>query len=193
MLIYYIAVQEYTLLLILSLITSLDTFAGVKDLNTVAQNIPLVELGMDLTMAVEIKQTLEYECDILLTAQDIRNLNFAKLMEMRDKDLERLKAEKKTDEQTEISGIQLLIRILRNEELSTETCMELQTRMNPRKIKVFLLPGIQGSGQIFNPLASKIKPIATALQYGIINAGSNHMSIPEYADHLLPVRICGRA
>ncbi|XP_018362103.1 PREDICTED: fatty acid synthase [Trachymyrmex cornetzi] len=150
---------------------------------TVAQNISLAELGMDSMMAVEIKQTLEREYDIFLTAQDIRNLNFAKLMEMRDKDLERQKAQnpETNEETTELSGIQLLLQILYNVDLPTETCMELQTRMDPRKIKVFLLPSIQGCGQIFNALASKIRPFATVLQYGL----ENTMSIPEYADHLL--------
>lgn len=140
-------------------------------------------------MAVEIKQTLEREYEIVLTAQDIRNLNFAKLMEIRDKNLERKQAQiQQNSEQTaEISGIQLLI--LGNDELSTETCRDLRTIMNPRKIKVFLLPGIQGCGHIFDPLAPKIKPITTALQYGTINTGRSHMSIPEYADYLLPVRI----
>jgi len=80
----------------------------------------------------------------------------------------------------------MFIRILDNEKLSTETCMKLETRMDPRKIKVFLLPSC---GKIFNPLASKIKLFATALQYGIINNGPNYMSIPEYADHFLPVRM----
>ncbi|XP_012541735.1 fatty acid synthase [Monomorium pharaonis] len=156
---------------------------GVKDLNTVAQDIPLTELGMDSTMAVKIKQALERECDIFFTAQDMANLNFAKLMEMRDRDLERQKADRqKGDDAAELSGIQLLIRMSNNEELFTDTCVELQTKMNPRRLKTFLLPGIQGSGHIFNPLASKIKPITIALQYGITNA---NMSIPEYADHLL--------
>lgn len=152
------------------------------------QHTSLAELGMDSKMAIEIKQTLEREYDILLTAQNLRNLNFAKLAEIREKDLERKKAQiKQTDKETdEVSGIQLLIRFLSNE-LSTETCMELETKVDPRKIKVFLLPGIQGCGQIFNPLASKIRPIATALQYGVTNTG--YMSIPEYADHLLPVCI----
>lgn len=166
----------------------------MKDLKTVSQNISLAELGMDSMMAVEIKQTLEREYDIFLTAQDIRNLNFAKLSEIRDKDLEREKAQnRQADEQiTELSGIQLLIRVLGNEVL-TEICMELQTKMDPRKIKVFLLPGIQGCGNVFDPLASKIRPIATALQYGMLCNESNPLSIPEYADHLLPVRIHERA
>jgi len=139
-------------------------------------------------MAVEIKQILEREYDILLTAQGIRNLNFAKLTEIRDNDLERKKKQaQQTEQKAEISGIQLLIRFLDNE-LSTETCLELETKMDPRKIKIFLLPSIQGCGQIFNPIASKIRPIAAALQYGITNT-NKYMSIPEYADHLLPVCI----
>ncbi|KYN01849.1 Fatty acid synthase [Cyphomyrmex costatus] len=157
---------------------------NINDSKTVAQYISLTELGMNSLMAVEIKRILECEYDIFLTAQDMRNLNFAKLVEMRDKDLERQKAQnQETDEQTvELTGIQLLLQILYDENLPTKACLELQTKMDPRKIKVFLLPSIQGCGQIFNPLASKIRPSAAALQYGITNT----MSIPEYADHLLP-------
>lgn len=40
----------------------------------------LAELGMDSMMAVEIKQSLEREFEIFLTAQDIRTLTFAKYM-----------------------------------------------------------------------------------------------------------------
>lgn len=36
----------------------------------------LAEMGMDSMMAVEIKQTLEREYDVFLTAQDIRSLTF---------------------------------------------------------------------------------------------------------------------
>lgn len=162
-------------------------------MDTVDEHTPLTELGMNSMMAVEIKQTVERDCDIFLTAQDIRNLNFAKLAEIRDKGLEREKAQtEQIDEKSnEISGIQLLIQIS-SKKSSTEICMELQTRMDPRKIEVFLLPGIQGCGDIFNPVASRIRPIATALQYGI-NIESNHISIPEYADQFLPVRIYERA
>jgi len=141
----------------------------------VDQYTSLTELGMNSMMAVEIKQTLEREYDIFLTAEDFRNLNFAKLTE-RDKELE-LENAQTVEQTTEIPTIQMFIQILGNEELSTETCLELETKMDPRKIKVFLLPGIQGCGKIFNSLASKIKSFATALQYGIINNGPNYMSI----------------
>lgn len=154
-----------------------------------AQHTSLTELGMDSMMAMEIKQTLERNYEIVLTAQDIRNLNFAKLMEIRDKNLEREQAliQQANEQTTEMSGIQLMI--LDNEELSAEICVNLPTRMDPRKIKVFFLPGIQGCGHIFNPMAAKIRPIASVLQYGITNTGRSHMSIPEYADYFLPVRI----
>jgi len=53
-------------------------------MKVVSQNSSLAELGMDSMMAVEIKQTLEREFDIFLTAQEIRSLTFAKLIKMSD-------------------------------------------------------------------------------------------------------------
>lgn len=52
---------------------------GIQDLKTISMHSSLAELGMDSMMAVEIKQTLEREFDVALTAQDIRGLTFAKL------------------------------------------------------------------------------------------------------------------
>lgn len=40
----------------------------------------LAELGMDSMMAVEIKQSLEREFEIFLTAQDIRTLSFSRFL-----------------------------------------------------------------------------------------------------------------
>ncbi|KPJ13004.1 Fatty acid synthase [Papilio machaon] len=62
-----------------------DTVAqimGIKDLKTVSQQVSLAELGMDSMMAVEIKQTLEREFEIFLTAQDIRTLTFARYIRL---------------------------------------------------------------------------------------------------------------
>lgn len=53
-------------------------FLGVRDVETVSKQASLAELGMDSMMAVEIKQTLEREYEVFLTAQDIRGLTFAK-------------------------------------------------------------------------------------------------------------------
>ncbi|KMQ97230.1 fatty acid synthase [Lasius niger] len=157
---------------------------GVTDIKTVSQHVSLVELGIDPMMIVEIKQTLERDFEVFLTTQDIRTLTFAKLAEIRGRDVEREQTQ--IDEQADISGMQLLIRITGNENLIPDICMELPTRKDWRKLEVFLLPGIEGCGHVFNPLASRIRPIATALQYGTNNIGLAHESIAEYADQLLP-------
>lgn len=51
-------------------------------MKTVSLHSSLAELGMDSMMAVEIKQTLEREFEVFLTAQDIRSMTFAKLAEI---------------------------------------------------------------------------------------------------------------
>lgn len=52
--------------------------SGIRDLKTVSFHSSLAELGMDSIMAVEIKQTLEREFEVFLSAQDIRSLTFAR-------------------------------------------------------------------------------------------------------------------
>ncbi|XP_077275953.1 fatty acid synthase-like [Temnothorax americanus] len=65
-----------------SLIKTVANILEIKDMKLVSKNSSLVELGMDSMIAVEIKQALEREFDIFLTAQKIRNLTFAKLNKM---------------------------------------------------------------------------------------------------------------
>ncbi|KAL6257977.1 hypothetical protein P5V15_011573 [Pogonomyrmex californicus] len=169
-----------------NIVEAVANVMAIKDFKSVPQQTRLVELGMDSMTVIEIKQTLEREYDMFLTAEDIRNLNFEKLVEIRDKNMKQDNAHIRETETVEIFGMQLLIQVLGKEDLTSEICMQLETMMNPRKVEVFLLPGIQGCGHVFNSLAPKIKSIATALQYGIIHIGSALTSIPEYADCLLP-------
>lgn len=146
-------------------------------------------MGMDSMMAVEIKQTLEREFDTFLTTQDIRNLNFAKLVEMDNSNSKGNVTQTKSNEApAELPGMQLLVRVLGNEDITPEICIELPTKRDTRKIKAFLLAGIEGSAQVFNPLVSKIRPITICLQHAIINIGLTHTSIPDIANYLLPVR-----
>lgn len=57
------------------------------DIDAIPRNVSLTELGMDSMIVVEVIHTLEKNFDTSLTAQDVRNLNFAKLREMEDKRL----------------------------------------------------------------------------------------------------------
>lgn len=164
-------------------------YAGLNDLKTVAQHVSLAELGMDSMMAVEIKQTLERNFEMFFIQQDVRNLTFSKLVEM-DKNAMKEKVETKNKENTtESSGMQLLIQLMKDEDITTDICLNLPTKKDPRKVDMFLMGGIDGCGYVFNSLAPKIKATGTCLQYGTHNIGLNHTSITDYAKHLLPVSI----
>lgn len=66
----------------LSLIKSVMKIMGIRDIKTISTNNSLAELGMDSLMSVEIKQMLEREFDIFLTAQELRAITFAKFQEI---------------------------------------------------------------------------------------------------------------
>lgn len=56
--------------------------AGIKDTKTVNTSVSLADLGMDSLMGSEIKQTLERNYDVVLSAQEIRGLTFGKLLDL---------------------------------------------------------------------------------------------------------------
>lgn len=55
---------------------------GIKNASTLDPNSTLAELGMDSLMAIEIKQGLEREFDIVLSTAEIRNMTIKRLKEM---------------------------------------------------------------------------------------------------------------
>lgn len=147
----------------------------------------LAELGMDSMMAVEIKQTLEREFEIFLTAQDIRSLNFAKLQEMAKKDAGACKkrAGDGGDGGEILTGLKLLVRLVGNTDVNPETCCKLATKDEADRAEVFILPGIEGIATVFNDLAPKIKPPACCLQMG--SDSESQESVTVMADRMLPV------
>ena len=64
------------------LLEAVANILGIKDANTVNPNYTLADLGMDSLLSTEIKQTLERNYDLILSAQEIRNLTFVKLTEL---------------------------------------------------------------------------------------------------------------
>ncbi|OXU23005.1 hypothetical protein TSAR_015483 [Trichomalopsis sarcophagae] len=175
----------------LNVVDTVLNIMGLKDLKTVSPHTSLAELGMDSMMAVEIKQTLEREFEIFLTAQDIRGLNFAKLQEMQSKDADSNKKRGGgADSEVEIlTGMKLLVRIVGDQVPNPQTCYQLETK-NEDRSEIFLIPGIEGVGTVFNNLAPKIKAPASCLQLGVEN--NEEKSIHAMADKLLP-HILGRS
>jgi len=81
----------------------------------------------------------------------------------------------------------LLFGIVRNQDFLPEICLDLSTNEKDNSTHVFLLPGVDGCGSVFQKLASRIKFSATSLQYGNIGEAA---TIFEMADYLLMVYIC---
>nr|XP_050849711.1 fatty acid synthase-like [Vespula vulgaris] len=154
---------------------------GIKDLKTVSQHTSLAELGMDSMMAVEIKQTLEREYEIYLTAQDIRSLNFAKLMEMNNKEADKKNRNENTTKEI-LAGTKILMQLF-GEKLSSEIIIQLKTNPEEGRDEIFFIPGIEGYGSIFKTLESKIKSPASCFQ---LATNYELKTVEEMADSLLP-------
>ncbi|XP_071569274.1 fatty acid synthase-like isoform X1 [Temnothorax nylanderi] len=159
---------------------------GLKNINAVPQNVPLAEMGMDSMMAVEIKQTLEREFDISLTAQDIRTINFAKLRQMtitaeqgKIHDINKINT-------SNLEGLDMLIQRMKDSDLVPDILVELGTRKKIDRGNIFLLPGIEGCSSVYKSIASGIKSSATCLQHGVLNIPDGSHSVMKTAAYLLP-------
>jgi len=139
-------------------------------------------------MAVEIKQTLEREFDLFLTAQEIRSLTFAKLIEMSDTNVtdDNMRDKKKFDTQ-DPNSVKFLFGVVKDEDFISQTCFDLCTKRQKTKTQIFFIPGINGCGTVFNHLAPNIKFSATSLNYCTNNIDATNI-ISETTDHLINVR-----
>ncbi|KAI8043079.1 hypothetical protein M5D96_004405 [Drosophila gunungcola] len=63
----------------MSLIATIANIMGLRDVKSVSDRTTLFDLGMDSLMSTEIKQTLERHFDLVLSAQEIRQLTFSAL------------------------------------------------------------------------------------------------------------------
>lgn len=161
---------------------------GLKNINTVSHHSPLTELGMDSMMAVEIRQTLEREFNTFFSAEDVRKLNFFKLMELFNDDSQDEKdSSKVVHDGTDFAAIKLLVRLTADENMVSDVCVDFPAKWTGAKSEVYLLPGMEGCGNVFYPLVPKIEASVTCLQHGTYNVGATCTSINDIADCLLQV------
>ncbi|XP_032674560.1 fatty acid synthase-like isoform X2 [Odontomachus brunneus] len=169
----------------MNILETVANIMGLKDIRMVGRRTALSEIGMDSMMAVEIKQTLEREFDVHLTAQDIRNLTIEKLCKMADTDKSLGKESNRDEPIVDMEGIKSLLWLPKNLTIVPDICLELSTKHETDRERVFLIPGIEGCGSVFNWLAPKIKAPATCLQHGANNI-STCESVLQSAVTLLP-------
>ncbi|KAF9823811.1 hypothetical protein SFRURICE_006662 [Spodoptera frugiperda] len=167
-----------------NIVDAVAQIMGIKDLKTVSQQVSLAELGMDSMMAVEIKQTLEREFEIFLTAQDIRTLTFARLVE--------LTAQREAAASTSASrpaniegavGLRVLMRNFGEENTASEPLVympsmvsdgvEGEEAIHVMERVMFMLPGLEGCAAVLEPLCRRLKIKVCVLQLGVEHKNEN--------------------
>ncbi|OWR55047.1 fatty acid synthase [Danaus plexippus] len=161
-----------------NIVDAVAQIMGIKDLKTVSQQVSLAELGMDSMMAVEIKQTLEREFEIFLTAQDIRTLTFARLVELTAirEAAASTSATPRSNSSDITAGLRTFIRNFGNENLATEPFIYMPTMVSDGtetdvsvhedEAVMFMLPGLEGCAAGMAPLCKRLKIKICALQFG---------------------------
>ncbi|XP_072934221.1 fatty acid synthase [Epargyreus clarus] len=174
-----------------NIVDAVATIMGIKDLKTVSQQVSLAELGMDSMMAVEIKQTLEREFEIFLTAQDIRTLTFARLLELtaQREAAASTAASARTTAADGSAGLRVLVRNFGDENLVSEPIIYLPTMVSDgtegeetvgeSEAVMFVLPGVEGCVAGLEPLCKRLKVKVCGLQYGVEHRNDTIDSIVE--------------
>ncbi|KAI8441932.1 hypothetical protein MSG28_005604 [Choristoneura fumiferana] len=162
-----------------NLVDAIAQIMGIKDLKTVSQQVSLAELGMDSMMAVEIKQTLEREFEIFLTAQDIRTLTFAKLVELSaQREASASTTAVRPSDTVGAAGLRVLMRNFGDERVVSEPFVYMPTMVtdgtegheaihDTENPPMFMLPGLEGAAAVMEPLCRRLKSKVCVLQLGV--------------------------
>lgn len=164
---------------------------GIRDKRIVSPQSTLAELGMDSMMAVEIKQMLEQKFETFLTSQDIRTLSIGKLHELSQNNSEKeiISSDESKNDASPVNFKFMLIRVIGDEKLSEETVVKLPSQQGANMVvkknsTLILIPGIEGSSTVMEPLAKNLFWHVYCLQYS--NSHGQNNSISSIAQQLIP-------
>ncbi|XP_017118527.1 fatty acid synthase [Drosophila elegans] len=154
----------------ISIIDAVMNIMGIRDLKSVSLGTTLSEMGMDSLMAVEIKQTLERDFELVLSPHDLRLLTFQKLQEFTE-----AREKENTNEikmifasESKLLGMELLIRNLGDETNCDRTIIPLKTSAAPSKQSLppnIIIPGLEGTaGRAWYQIGSSLQSRAVVLQ-----------------------------
>ncbi|KAH1010150.1 fatty acid synthase [Dendroctonus ponderosae] len=166
-----------------NIVDAVANILGVKDLKSVPHHATLAEVGMDSMTAVEIKQTLEREYEVFLTATDIKSMTFAKLVEIQaERDATAQNGIKK---EPVLSGMDMILRYMGDGSTADIPVVPLEgkrTNTQPPST-ILLLPGIEGLITILEPLYRNLEGDLVGLQFPTNNQKD---SVEEMAATYLP-------
>lgn len=165
-----------------NIIEAVMNIMSIKELKTVSMESTLADIGMDSLMAVEIKQVLERDFDLVLSPQELRTLSFAKLLKL-DEDRKKAETDRQHAEEEGFEiGMQMLLRNLGDEEHSDQTIMRLPTASDEGN-PVLLIPGLEGvAGKVYGTIAESINAPVYILQ---LMATLDCDDVPSIVDRII--------
>ncbi|XP_055593803.1 fatty acid synthase-like [Uranotaenia lowii] len=164
-----------------NIIEAVMNIMNIRELKSVSMESTLADIGMDSLMAVEIKQVLERDFELVLSPQELRTLTFAKLTKL----VEEKKQNCDTEIQNEgpaVTGMQMLLRNLGNESNSKRTILKLASGKS-EGCPVLIVPGLEGvAGNVWDKIAQKVNAPVYMLQ---LMSTVNCNSVAEIVDTVL--------
>lgn len=126
------------------LVAAVAHILGIKDVKTVAPATTLADLGLDSLMGVEIKQTLERDYDVILSAAEVRALTLGQLQEIGG-------GAAVVAVDVAAGNLDLITQTI---EIPTEIVVRLNEGREGRPI--FFLPPIEGVFTLVEPIAKQL-------------------------------------
>lgn len=151
-----------------NIVETVINILGIKDVNSVNPNNTLADVGMDSLMGTEIKQILERNYDIILSAQDIRSLTIAKLQDISSSNSEAVKKPSAvTNVNSSASSVssanELLMQWPSDELLPKEALVRFKTKSSKGPV-LFIIHAIEGLTNSLEYMASQLERPLWGLQ-----------------------------
>ncbi|XP_065083526.1 fatty acid synthase-like [Ochlerotatus camptorhynchus] len=147
-----------------NIIEAVMNIMSIRDLKSVSMESTLADIGMDSLMAVEIKQVLERDFDMVLSPQELRTLSFAKLLKMEEDKKQAAKDKESGESKGLVIGMQMLLRNLGDEETSETTLLRLPSAGDEGR-PILFIPGVECvAGNVWKTIAEQVNAPVYILQ-----------------------------
>ncbi|KAF5278088.1 hypothetical protein FQR65_LT03604 [Abscondita terminalis] len=147
-----------------SITDAVGNILGIKDVKMVSATASLADLGMDSLMGAEIKQTLERNYDMTLSAQEIRALTFGRLAELASGGVPAGGESVVTNGTKPVSNDGQVLFDLDGEIMPREVLLNMSKKVDNKKVPIFVVHPIEGTVHSLQHLADKIQVPVYGLQ-----------------------------
>ncbi|XP_043251796.1 fatty acid synthase isoform X1 [Colletes gigas] len=142
-----------------SIVQAVANILGIKKLESINTSVTLADFGMDSLMGTEIKQTLERNYDLILSAQEIRTLTFEKLSAIDSGSTEDVGGAEEAEENV----AEFLYQCDGTEIVPTEPLIQLKTK-NSKGVPIFFVHAIEGMVAAFKSVTTELDRPAWGFQ-----------------------------